>query len=421
MRVLNGQLKAQQKARKQAYDAAMRETRFRKAQGGYLAQCTAFGPAPEAAAIQVAAGRRFDANLIEDRDYDLDEVVGPTSRFHLRLIPWFANSSRPVVSADKRLGLFLGGRPRDRYWVEEVVVPATAECAQAADTLYRTDEERSQGPPVLSGGVGYTFNEEEASVVLARAYVLLIEAQSNSPRAAYGSVLNVLIFFHLFTSIAMMRLVGYGNRLLETYCSVAFIALRAQKAKFLDANPAALYPTESSLYSAATFEFGDPHRRTSLAGTPDRHDAQTWNILTALGDYKALHGGHLIVWDLGFVIAFPVGATILIPAGLLRYSFVKVRPGERRYSLLQWAGAGIDRWLRNGSRSDLDFAVNATREEHAAREARRARNFDMALATYPFEEDLEEGIYVRAPFFGTIPRAGQDDHTEAASDGEEVD
>ncbi|KAJ6447554.1 hypothetical protein C8R47DRAFT_1085244 [Mycena vitilis] len=56
MRVLNGQLKAQQKARKQAYDAAMRETRFRKAQGGYLAQRTAFGPAPEAAAVMSPNG-----------------------------------------------------------------------------------------------------------------------------------------------------------------------------------------------------------------------------------------------------------------------------------------------------------------------------------------------------------------------------
>ncbi|KAJ7678252.1 hypothetical protein DFH06DRAFT_934933, partial [Mycena polygramma] len=108
-----------------------------------------------------------------------------------------------------------------------------------------------------------------------------------------------------------------------------------------------------SVFSAATFELGGPHYQAS--SRPDRHDSTTWSVLTALGDYAPLHGGHLIVWDLGLVIAFPPGATILIPTGVLRYSFVKVRPGERRYSLVQWAGSGIGRWFRNERRTDLDF------------------------------------------------------------------
>ncbi|KAJ7020486.1 hypothetical protein C8F04DRAFT_873380, partial [Mycena alexandri] len=106
-----------------------------------------------------------------------------------------------------------------------------------------------------------------------------------------------------------------------------------------------------SIFSAATFELGGPHRRTSVTGKPHQYEAQSWSALQALGEYSYQHGGHIIVWDLGQVIAFPPGTTILIPTGLLRYSFVKVRPGERRYSLLHWAGSGIARWFRNGRRS----------------------------------------------------------------------
>ncbi|KAJ6624293.1 hypothetical protein B0H10DRAFT_1666288, partial [Mycena sp. CBHHK59/15] len=72
--------------------------------------------------------------------------------------------------------------------------------------------------------------------------------------------------------------------------------------------------------------------------------------LTALGKYAPMRGGHIILWDLGLVVSFPSGSSILIPTGIIRYSFVKVRDGEHRYSLLQWAGSGIARWLQNGRR-----------------------------------------------------------------------
>ncbi|KAJ7884953.1 hypothetical protein B0H13DRAFT_1511247, partial [Mycena leptocephala] len=107
----------------------------------------------------------------------------------------------------------------------------------------------------------------------------------------------------------------------------------------------------SSVFSAATFELGGPHRHTTVMGAADRHPAATWSVLTALGKYAWMHGGHIILWDLGLVVSFPVGTSILIPAGVIRYSFVKVRPGEHRYSILQWAGPGIPRWFANGNRT----------------------------------------------------------------------
>ncbi|KAJ7825527.1 hypothetical protein B0H13DRAFT_1536973, partial [Mycena leptocephala] len=63
-----------------------------------------------------------------------------------------------------------------------------------------------------------------------------------------------------------------------------------------------------------------------------------WISITALGAFDPQHGGQLILWDLGRMIEFPPGATVLIP-GLLEYSIAKIRPGETRYSLTQYVAA----------------------------------------------------------------------------------
>ncbi|KAJ6501534.1 hypothetical protein C8R47DRAFT_970289 [Mycena vitilis] len=190
--------------------------------------------------------------------------------------------------------------------------------------------------------------------------------------------------------------------LLETYCPDAFQALKAQKDDFLKYNPDAIYPSDASVFSAATFEFGGPHRQTAPGGAPNRYGASSWAVLTALGKYSHHRGGHIILWDLGLVITFPPGTTILLPPSIIRYSFVKVGEGEHRYSLLQWAGAGIERWFHNGRRSDLEFAVKASREQHNLREQHRRDAHSGSLDLFPVDGDLPEaGSY--ASFMGTVP------------------
>ncbi|KAJ7016826.1 hypothetical protein C8F04DRAFT_973077, partial [Mycena alexandri] len=179
----------------------------------------------------------------------------------------------------------------------------------------------------------------------------------------------------------------------------AFAALATQKEQFLKHQSDALYPSTSSVFSAATIEFG-PH----LQETNRRHEAGSWNILLALGHYNHRHGGHIIFWDLGLVVAFPPGSCILVPTGLIRYSFVKVRPHETRYSLVQWAGAGIRRWFQNGRRTDVEFAAQATREEHAAREGSRELDQDAVLSSFPGESDLPLDT-MKLRFYGQLPDA----------------
>ncbi|KAJ7186911.1 hypothetical protein C8R46DRAFT_879457 [Mycena filopes] len=214
----------------------------------------------------------------------------------------------------------------------------------------------------------------------------------------------------------MRRLVGFGTRkrgdescclvltstfagVLESYCFAAFAALQSQKESFLQEFPDALYPSASSVFSAATVEFSGPH----LRATNSRHEPTTWSILIALGHYSATHGGHIILWDLGLIVGFPSGCCILLPTGLIRYSFVKVRANETRHSIVQWAGPGITRWLQNGKCSDIEFAARASREEHSTREARRELAQDDSMSAFPAEGEFG-GRSLDCAFYGALPQ-----------------
>ncbi|KAJ6552545.1 hypothetical protein B0H10DRAFT_2242080 [Mycena sp. CBHHK59/15] len=206
-----------------ALNAAVREEQFRKIQVQSLRQRTQVPAVSTRSILRVAAGGAMDLSLIEDRDYDLKEVVIHDT--HLTgetfLIDEFFSMSRPVYAADKSLVLFLGGRPHNPLWHRDIVEPATTECDTAPLSLCQSAPEKAADwGPTLTGGVGSTFNEPPI------------------PVPTYGLVLNVLVFFQLFSTLAMKQLVGYG--LLEIYCGTAYATLQAQKAELLKLSPASV-------------------------------------------------------------------------------------------------------------------------------------------------------------------------------------
>jgi len=111
------------------------------------------------------------------------------------------------------------------------------------------------------------------------------------------------------------------------------------------------------------------------------HHLQLWPIYNHLPPYRSgqpvfwvvLHyclspfdphrGGHLILWDLGLVIDFPPGSTILIPSALVRHSNTVIQPGEECYSLTHYAAGGLFCYVSNGLCSDKTFMKEATEAE----------------------------------------------------------
>ncbi|KAJ7038749.1 hypothetical protein C8F04DRAFT_950910, partial [Mycena alexandri] len=102
-----------------------------------------------------------------------------------------------------------------------------------------------------------------------------------------------------------------------------------------------LTPPFPGVFTTATFGVGP-----RIVGDVQHPGAAPWCwiALTALGSFDPERGGHIIFWDLGRVLQFPPGATILMPS-LLRYTIADIQEGETRYSLTRYLAAS-EVWQR---------------------------------------------------------------------------
>ncbi|KAI0038048.1 hypothetical protein FA95DRAFT_1474810, partial [Auriscalpium vulgare] len=105
-----------------------------------------------------------------------------------------------------------------------------------------------------------------------------------------------------------------------------------------------------SVFPAATFNF-----RSKIATAP-HHDyynvSHGWCAITALGKHDPNYSGHLILYDLKFVIEFPPGSTILVPLALITHRNTPVQPGKTCRSFTQYCAGGLMRWHAYGCRTE---------------------------------------------------------------------
>jgi len=143
--------------------------------------------------------------------------------------------------------------------------------------------------------------------------------------------------------------------------------------KLFDSDPHLRRNFKKSPWPAATFNFGPwtitfPH-------TDPGNLAFGWCAITALGKFDFFRGGHIILWDLGLVIDFPPGSTILIPSAVVRHLNTVIQASEYRYSFTQYAAGGLFRWVKNGFCSDKMFVAKATKKQMRQREEVRQRRW----------------------------------------------
>jgi hypothetical protein len=112
-----------------------------------------------------------------------------------------------------------------------------------------------------------------------------------------------------------------------------------------------------------------------------------WCTITALGEFDATKGGHLVLWDLGLVLEFPAGACICLPSALIAHSNIPTDKSEVRMSFTQYCSGEIFRHIENGFRTDrnlenTDPAIMAFRKEE------RKRRIKEGYAMFSRMEDL---------------------------------
>ena len=135
---------------------------------------------------------------------------------------------------------------------------------------------------------------------------------------------------------------------------------------------------EGSVFASMTVNLGP--QTVSLKHRDRLNKLTGWCGITALGKFEDCKGGHLILWDLGVVVQFPAGSTIMIPSALLYHSNTSIGDLERRYSIVQFTAGSLFQWTENGGRSQEEFESLATKSEverMAKRHAeRRQRNIE---------------------------------------------
>ena len=127
----------------------------------------------------------------------------------------------------------------------------------------------------------------------------------------------------------------YAPKLFQEYCE----HLNPLFSKY----PHLAKPFKNSVFPTVTFNCGP--RVVTFEHVDSTNVPFGFCAILACGSYDYTKGGHLILFDLGLVIQFPPGSTILIPSGTLRHGNVPIQPQETRQSFTQYCPGGLFRWV----------------------------------------------------------------------------
>ncbi|KAG6915062.1 hypothetical protein DXG01_013652 [Tephrocybe rancida] len=113
-----------------------------------------------------------------------------------------------------------------------------------------------------------------------------------------------------------------------------------------------------------------------------------WCSVTALGSFDPTRGGHLILWNLGLVIEFPPGFTILVPSAAIEHSNVAIGKDEKRCFITQYTAGALLCWADHGMKTEEEFMEGLSREEREGVAAQDAQRWRFGLSLLLTMEEL---------------------------------
>ncbi|KAF8128328.1 hypothetical protein K438DRAFT_2140509, partial [Mycena galopus ATCC 62051] len=182
------------------------------------------------------------------------------------------------------------------------------------------------------------------------------------------------------------RITQFANVLFAIWAPLLFAFYTAQMALLRSWKPSLRPNFVGSVFAACTFNFGP--RAICAPHLDFANLAWGWCAITALGNFNPDFGGHLILWDLGLVIRFPPGSTILIPSALIRHSNIPIRAHEQRSSFVQYTTGGLFRWVRNGFQTSAAWSSSASCTDRAERETEDKMRWEQGLGMLSVIDDL---------------------------------
>ncbi|KAF8328034.1 hypothetical protein F5887DRAFT_898068 [Amanita rubescens] len=146
------------------------------------------------------------------------------------------------------------------------------------------------------------------------------------------------------------------------------------------------YDSHVGVYPCRSFNLGK--QSVSYPHVDVLNLAQSWCSITPVGSFDPKMGGHLVLKELGLVVEFPHGSTVLIPSALITHSNTAIRSHETRYSIVQYAAGGLFRWTENGFMNDDEWEKAATVEQVECREEDKKQRWKRALAAFTTLDEL---------------------------------
>ncbi|KAJ7017743.1 hypothetical protein C8F04DRAFT_1278925 [Mycena alexandri] len=305
---------------------------------------------------------------------DLSPIPKILTTEHLRAlnfstIKW--DEPRPFTDVANRIGAFFVGPPAERTTWERTIIQASSEMYDARACI------AAHGHRVLRSGVSYS--------------------------AGFGRPCNIpttedsqLTLAHLRHSKAIQDITSYQNAMLQTIAPRLWNLGRETVDTILAHDTGLRLPFrlpgrhahQPTAFAEVEYRF---HIEDSMPRARERATggASGWDVITSLGNYDATEG-LLILWENNSVLAFPPGSTILLPTGLLTYSFTAVSEPASHMLIVQSLNPDLEYFVANGCQAEPP--VSLPRSMSGSRRAEILERAEVLLGKYPTIEEFDAQI-----------------------------
>ncbi|KAL0572916.1 hypothetical protein V5O48_009049 [Marasmius crinis-equi] len=273
------------------------------------------------------------------RIYTLEEL----QQMGYRVVGWDGVTAVPILDRNGRVIAALAGRPNDQQYNDQAL-ELHDDILECRINFVGEDETQPRGDfPAQAVGVSYGTGQPHPMRRRNNKYSGMVEGLLGTPGAR---------------RIASYQSASYSRWSPDNY------ARYSDAKEYIKTHPTTRgerWNFERSVFAATTINFG-PQTRTFK-----HRDVQNapfgWCAVTALGRFDSALGGHLVLWDLGIVLQFPAGSTILLPSATVAHSNVPVGKHETRTSFTQYSAGALFRWVESGGR-DLEQLKKADRRSY---------------------------------------------------------
>ncbi|KAF9472050.1 hypothetical protein BDN70DRAFT_819202, partial [Pholiota conissans] len=195
------------------------------------------------------------------------------------------------------------------------------------------------------------------------------------------------------------RIAGHASGSFATWAPKLYTYTENSFESVLDSDNTLHRNFENSVWASFAVNFGP---RTVCRRHRDTSNLPFgWCGITALGDFDATRGGHLILWELKIAVEFPSGATALIPSAAVTHSNAPIARSETRLSFTQFTAGGLFRWADQGHQPTSHYMDKLTAQEKAAELQRQEERCKLALSLFSTLDDLKEDQAARNRLIST--------------------